>query len=189
MYDNSFSCVKVDKVRTDFFKCNLGVRQGDNMSPNLFNLYINDLPNYFDSSCDPVHINNCSVNSLLYADDVVLLSTSEKGLQKCVDRLAEFSRDWKMTVNLKKTKILVFNKAGRKTNIQIKYNDQLLENVKQYKYLGIIFSASGSFSAAKNELYNKGFKAFFKMRKTFDKVAPNAKVMLHIFEHTIKPII
>ena len=27
------------------------------------------------------------------------------------------------------------------------------------------------------------------MRKTFDKVAPNAKVMLHIFEHTIKPII
>ena len=35
MYANSYACVKVNKLRTECFKCNIGVRQGDNLSPNL----------------------------------------------------------------------------------------------------------------------------------------------------------
>jgi hypothetical protein len=45
----------------------------------------------------------------MYAD-VVLLSTTEKGIQSCVDK---FAKDWKMTIDTNKTKMLVFNKGGR----------------------------------------------------------------------------
>jgi hypothetical protein len=57
MYSKTEVCVKIDNYRTDFFNSKLGVKQGDNLSPNLFNLYANDLPSYFDASCDPVAIN------------------------------------------------------------------------------------------------------------------------------------
>ena len=103
MYQNTFSCVKIDNYRTNLFKCDLGLRQGDNLSPNLFDIFINDLPSYFDESCDPVQLETKFINSLLYADDVVLLSTSENGLQNCVNKLASFAKDWKMQINLKKT--------------------------------------------------------------------------------------
>jgi hypothetical protein len=44
----------------------------------------------------------------------------------------------------------------------------LIEKVKQYRYLGVMFNASGSFSDAKEELYKRGLKALFKMYKCFE---------------------
>ena len=58
---------------TDNLKSNIGVRQGVNLNPSLFKLFINDLPEIF--------------NCLIYADDLVLISKSAEGLQKCIDNL------------------------------------------------------------------------------------------------------
>ena len=62
------------------------------------------------------------------------------------------------------------------------YKNSELECVPNYKYLGIYFTASGTFSLAKNELYKKALKAFFKLRKDFLGLNP-------VFDHTIKPIL
>ena len=70
-----------------FFKSEIWVRHCDSLSPTLFNIYINDLASYFDNSCDPVYLNYYALNFLMYADDVVLLSTSKQGLQNCVNKL------------------------------------------------------------------------------------------------------
>ncbi|XP_071177865.1 uncharacterized protein [Mytilus edulis] len=43
--------------------------------------------------------------------------------------------DYKMTVNIKKTKVLVFNKSGRLKNIKISLGNQTLECVQNYTYL------------------------------------------------------
>jgi hypothetical protein len=84
----------------------------------------------------------------MYADDDVNLSTSKQGLQNCVNKLGKFTAESEMSVNIKKTKVLVFNKAGRIKNIEIKFKEQNIECVQQYTYLGVVFAASGSFSAA-----------------------------------------
>ena len=89
----------------------------------------------------------------MYADDVVLLSTTEKGIQSCVDKLSKFTKDWKMTINTNKTKMLVFNKGGRLKNINIKYNNSSIECVQKFTYLGVVFNASGSFTTSKHEIH------------------------------------
>jgi hypothetical protein len=48
MYSKTEVCVKIDNYRTDLFNSKLGVKQRDNLIPNLFNLYVNDLPSYFE---------------------------------------------------------------------------------------------------------------------------------------------
>ena len=49
----------------------------------------------------------------LYADDLILMSTSMEGLNKCLEKLKSYCNTWQMEVNLKKSQVIVFNSAGR----------------------------------------------------------------------------
>ena len=55
--------------------------------------------------------------------------------------------------------------------------------------MGLYFSASGSFSFARKELYNKAQKAYFKLCKDFLSINPGIKTSIHVFDHTVKPIL
>jgi hypothetical protein len=69
MYSVSKSSIKVNNEISDRFLLKIGVKQGDNLSPNLFKKCINDLPKYSQSSGDAVLLNDRLVNCLMYADD------------------------------------------------------------------------------------------------------------------------
>ena len=43
IYDISKYCVKIQNQISDFFPLNVGVKQGDNVSPSLFKIFVNDL--------------------------------------------------------------------------------------------------------------------------------------------------
>ena len=64
------------------------MKQGYIVNPTLFSLYINDLPLIFDDNCDPTQLNDNNISCLLYADDLVLISESSSGLQRCSDKLS-----------------------------------------------------------------------------------------------------
>jgi hypothetical protein len=71
----------------------------------------------------------------------------------------------------------------------VTYTGNEIECVSQYKYLGIKFCASGSFSPAQKELYSKALKVYYKLRRYFISFGPNVKNSIHVFDHTIKPIL
>jgi hypothetical protein len=48
-----------------------------------------------------------NVHCLMYADDIILLSKSAKGLQEKLDILNTYCKGWCLTVNTSKTKILI----------------------------------------------------------------------------------
>ena len=79
----------------------------------LFNLYVNDLPTIFNDDCNPVTLHYEKLNCLLYADDLILLSESESGLQRCLDRLLLYCTNWNLSVNVDKSKVMIFNKNGK----------------------------------------------------------------------------
>ena len=189
MYSKSRSCIKVKTGLTNYIDLNLGVRQGDNLSPNLFKIFINDLPKYLEETIDPVNIGDLTLNCLMYADDVVILSTSKTGLQEKLKKLEKFCSDWCLQVNINKSKVIVFNKSGTTSKDEFFFENTKLENVHDYKYLGLQFSASGSFSLARKNLYNKALKAYFKLVKDILSFQPSVKTSIHVFDHTVKPIL
>ena len=92
-------------------------------------------------------------------------------------------------VMCKKTKVIIFNKAGRTIKHNFQNKNYNIECVSNYKYLGIHFTASGTFSFVQNELYKKGLKAYFKLRKDFHSLNPGISTSINVFDHTIKPIL
>ncbi len=69
---------------TDWFKTESGLKQGDTLSPTLFNIFINDLANIVNSLNIGIDIGRFRISILLYEDDIVLLGESEQDLQKCL---------------------------------------------------------------------------------------------------------
>ena len=89
--------------------------------------------------CDPVKLGSTIFNCLLYADDIILFSESEAGLQKCLVKLSQYCKSWCPNVNYEKSKVMIFNKASRPYgNLNYYINNIKLENVREYMYLGII---------------------------------------------------
>ena len=158
MYEKTSQSLKINNELTRSFRTFRGVRQGCILSPRLFNLFINDLPEIFDCRCQPVSLGpDLQINCLLYADDLVLLSESSAGLQACLDRLQEYTDKWDLKVNLKKTKIMIFQRGGRRIETPMYLGYQHLEHAKHYKYLGTILTDTGSFKTNENNLKKKAF--------------------------------
>ena len=93
MYANNSLSVKMKSGFTQPFPSNIGVRQGDTFSPDLFKVFINDLPEIFDSSCDGVDIGTYHLNCLLYADGVILMSKTGTGLRNSISKLGKYCDD------------------------------------------------------------------------------------------------
>ena len=94
MYKNTKCAIKVDGKLTQFFSCKQGVRQGDPLSPTLFNLFMNDVfKKLKEGNFDPVTLNGQDpINALAYADDIVLLSTTPEGLQRALNIMDKFCK-------------------------------------------------------------------------------------------------
>jgi hypothetical protein len=84
--------------------------------------------------------------------------------------------------------IIIVNKNDKLLNEHFHLGICNLECVKNYKYLGIIISASGKFTEAKTQLH-KSLKATFKLYKDLKTTEPSVSTLLHLFDHRIKPIV
>ena len=62
--------------------------------------------------------------------------------------------------NVQKTKIMVFSRNGRYSkNMRIVYEEEKLEIVKEFKYLGEIFKNNGRFTSAVKHIKAQGNKS------------------------------
>ena len=151
MYHNTYTSIIYHNKILPKINTTKGVKQGDNLSPLLFNIFINDLPETIKiGNTQPVQLHGVDINSILWADDIVLISETKDGLQKCINNLYNYCKEWTLEINIEKTKTIIFNKSGKNIKsirFQIKHRERNIniQNVNEYPYLGFTISASGKF--------------------------------------------
>ena len=129
-------------------------------------MYLNDIEEHFVLNVyEGFEIGMLKLFLLLYADDIELLSETETGLQQCLDLLEQYCDKWKLTVNINKTKIMVFRKGGLlRRNMCFKYKTENIEIVSNFTYIDVVFTG-GSFSGTHNCLSDQALKAIFQFKK------------------------
>ena len=189
MYNNISLAVQSsdgDRI-TEYFISLLGVRQGDNLSPTLFNIFVNDIPKIFDYTCDPAIFGDISINCLMYADDLLILSETNLGLQNSMNKLSSYCNQWGLSVNTAKTKFMI-SKSNIASASKLLFNNEIIEQVFSFKYLGIEFSYDGNNLVSQTDIYKKGLKAYFKLIRSLNP-PPTPAISLHLFDHLVKPIL
>ncbi|KAG1656242.1 Fumarylacetoacetate hydrolase domain-containing protein 2 [Nymphon striatum] len=103
--------IRQDSLLSASFQCDKGTPQGDPLSPLLFSLFLADLPDYLDFDGLSFPNSSVKIHLLMYADDIVLLAEDANQLQTALDCLFKYCQQFKLQINVEKSKFFVFHKG------------------------------------------------------------------------------
>ena len=185
-YDDLQCRVRWDGFIGQWFSVTAGVRQGGVLSPDLYNLYVDDLLCKLQQSGAGCYISNIFAAALFYADDICILAPSLKGLQRLLDICSMFCIDWDICLNVKKTKNMFF---GKPLNISYRptLNGMPIDWVSDWKYLGIVVKSGRRFGCSVQERV----KSFYRSLNAILRVEGRSDdlVLLRLLEAHCVPLI
>ena len=175
--------ILVNGVKSDTVRLTYGIPQGSILGPLLFLVYINDINDNFE---------HCNVK--LFADDTVLYVSypcsqiARNKLQSDLDVLANWCELNKITINVNKTKAMIFGTKAtvkRATKRELSLYNKRIDYIGVYKYLGLFLDSHLMFNKQLNEMVKTtAFKThqLAKVRKYINK-----QTALSIYKSMILP--
>jgi hypothetical protein len=149
MYDKAKSCVKHGGAISNFFACTVGVRQGENLSPLLFAVYLNDFERHVSRHYKGLDLLSTEITDvlsdddvevflklyvLLYADDTIILAENAHDLQVALTAVNGYCQEWQLTVNTSKTKVVIFSRGKVRRYPEFRFGNDTIDVVDDYVY-------------------------------------------------------
>ena len=187
------------------FNCNVGVRQGENLSPLLFAIFLNDLETTLRKDhvqglnfVNQLIINNLSDNDVemwlrlyvpLYADDTIILAESSDDLQRALSSLKSYCSTWDLAVNTSKTKIVIFSRGKVRNRPTFYFGNDTIDVCDDYTYLGVTFNYNGNFKKAINKQVCQARQAMYTLLSKAAKLHLPIDVICDLFDKIVLPIL
>ncbi|KAI3426513.1 hypothetical protein D9Q98_008878 [Chlorella vulgaris] len=202
MYADVPVCVRTEEGLSGCFQSVLGVKQGCPLSPLLFGIFLDDFEGHIQQLGDAAALPQLAgrtVPPLLFADDMFLLSSSASGLQAQLHALQDYCNAKKLTVNAKKTQVMIMRPGGGSGNGKLaagesfEYAGLPLEVASSTKYLGLTFSQLSKqhgFASCADVLAKAGRQAMFAMRRrAWELGACLVEQQCMLFDVFVKPVL
>ena len=207
LYKDTKACIKLNNKISNSFSCNIGVRQGDSLSPLLFSLFINDFEEFLSNKYNGLTgINNLFANValndefeallklyiLLYADDTIIMAENPNNLQMALNAVGNYCEQWKLKINISKTKIIRFAKRRQLNQNDLydfRLNGERVELVDNYVYLGTTISYNGQYSEAIKKQVTQAQRALFAISSQKEMYDLPFDIVLDLFDKMILPIL
>ena len=145
LYSRAVSAVRVGSDVSSWFNQTAGVRQGCILSPDLFNLFLEHILNEALQTCEGgARINGRCVSNLRFADDIDLMGENTQDAQDILNSIHTWSKTYGLEISKEKTKVLVASTERKDATLLL--DQQVLEQVSHFKYLGTEITEQNSSS-------------------------------------------
>ena len=127
----------------------------------------------------------------MFADDLILVSSTKIGLQRSLNQLYEYCCKWKLSVNIDKTKIIVFGRGGGLRKYEKwYYNGKQVSVISFHGYLGVDFSWTGQWFQAQKTLSEQANGALYSPTNCLHKFGTlPIDIAWKLFDANILPIL
>ena len=205
LYSSVSAAVRLGDKTSRAYRLFQGVRQGCPLSPTLFNCFIDELAKRLKATGVFVKFDKKKLNALLYADDVVLMAESVEDLQRLIDVVDLFCREWRMDINLTKSEAMVV--GGKECDCSNKESIGCCEShcaaaapswmcrgkrvpvVGKYKYLGIWFNESLTWDAHIEYMMHKANKRSKSLRPLLTNGRVPVRAKLLVWLSFVRPLL
>jgi exonuclease III len=170
--------VKWNGIISDNISVQNGVKQGNVLSPILFNVYMDELLSRLKQKPFGCHIDSLYVGAICYADDLTLVSPSIQGLQEMIHICEQFGLEYGVKFNDTKSKAMMFGDNSSVTR-QITICGKTLEWVKEALHLGNVLSVESNDLA---DISNKKCKFYQSVNHLFAKFGSlQSEILCNLF--------
>ena len=152
----------VTDVKERYFNVETGVKQGDPLSPILFNSALEKVFRKLNWEDKGISINGEKLNNLRFADDIVLFSHDLKELEGMMNELSEAGKPAGLNINFEKTKIL--SKHSEKS---VKIKGREIEKVEEVVYLGQLLSINNEKGKEVERRINIAWQKYWSLKTIF----------------------
>lgn len=183
IYKSSKASIKLESTG-ESFPIKKGVRQGDPLSPTLFNAVLEHIFRQLNWDHLGLNINGARLNHLRFADDLVLLEENPTELEQMMQSLANISREVGLEINACKTKLM-----SNSREIDIMVDGNKIEYVKEYIYLGQIISPTDAMTKEINRRIAQGWKKYWSLKEIVKSKDIGNHIKKKTFETCILPVL
>ena len=130
------------------------------------------------------------IRTLLFADDISMIALTPQDLQRLINILERVSSELGLSVNLEKTKIIIFRKGGYVAERERWFlAHKEVEIVNNYKYLGLILTTKLSMQTALTEFVSRAKKRVIDISKLIHSIGyMNPMIYFKLIDSIVVPL-
>ena len=186
IYEANQIQAKINGVLTEPINVGCGIRQGDSLSPLLFNIIMDEIIGNV-RLLKGYSMGDQEITILCYADDAVLVAENENDLQRLLHRFNCTAKSLNMIISTQKTKCMTTSKVPLRCKLEVEGN--VIQQEMKFKYLGIEISGYGDVEAEVRERTTKATRIAGCLNDTIWRNKNiEVETKARIYKATVRPI-
>ncbi|KAL4126538.1 hypothetical protein QTP88_010759 [Uroleucon formosanum] len=183
--------VKVGQTLSKTVQVTTGLRQGDAISPVLFNIVLEKVVREAALDKEGVKLGENNIGILAYADDIVLMADSKDKLKEQSKQLINAAKRVGLEINAEKTEYMVVQRheqIGCRNEV-LEVENYKFKRVQQFKYPGTLITQQDEIGTEIKARIQAANKCYFGLTKLLKSRVISKNLKSQIYQTLIKPVV